>query len=144
MIPNPKDLSQQIEELAKYVQGLTRVPIVLLVDDSESDMIFMERALKESGVSIETESTHFGCVALSRLAEIKFDLIFLDLRMQGLNGIDVIEQMPDENKDTPVVILSHLDNGPLVDRAISLGAWLHLRKPIQPELLKKMLTRVKL
>lgn len=93
---------------------------------------------------METDATTIAEVAMSSLEQVKFDLIFLDLRMHPIGGIDVLRLMPELNRNTPVVIMSGLSNGPLVDEAIKLGAWLHLQKPVKVETLRQILSKVKL
>lgn len=140
----PQDLPAAIERLSGYILSLERTPKALLVDDCEDDLYFLERMIRESEVRISTESTSIPVVAISSLSQVKFDLIFLDLKMEQMSGTELIREIPQLNKETPIVIMSHLSNGPLVNEAIALGAWLHLTKPIKAEQLKLMLSRVKL
>lgn len=140
----PQDLEAAVERLAQYISTLTRRPAILIVEDNEDDLRHIERQFHEAALHVDTDATQIGAVALSCLEEFKFDLILLDLRMQPIDGMDIIRGMPDLNKDTPIVTISGHDNGPLVNEALELGVWLHLRKPVTAEHLKQMLNRVKL
>lgn len=139
-----QDLQLAVERLSQYVENLKRKPSVLLVDDSEDDLWLLKDLIRKEAIPMETDATTIAEVAMSSLEQVKFDLIFLDLRMHPIGGIDVLRLMPELNRNTPVVIMSGLSNGPLVDEAIKLGAWLHLQKPVKVETLRQILSKVKL
>lgn len=139
-----QDLQAAVERLSTYCESLKRKPSVLLVDDSEDDLWLLEDMIRKEAIPMDTDATTIAAVAMSSLDQVKFDLMFLDLRMHPVSGVDILRSMPGLNKETPVVIMSGLSNGPLVDEAIKLGAWLHLQKPIKVDMLRKILSKVKL
>jgi CheY-like chemotaxis protein/two-component sensor histidine kinase len=86
------------------VKGLS--PVVLLIDDQEADRYILHRQVTEVGCSV-VEATS-GEEGLKRAAELKPDVILLDLNMPGMDGFCVLEQLT-QNGDTaaiPVVIVT--------------------------------------
>ena len=71
-----------------------------------------------------------GEEGLKLAARLKPDIIFLDIRLPKMGGLDVLEQLrqANETKNTPVVILSNYGERELVDRGLKLGALEYLIK----------------
>jgi DNA-binding response OmpR family regulator len=68
------------------------------------------------------------------------DLIFLDIRLPGMNGLEVLEHLrqDDQTASIPVVILSNLDDEKTISRGVSLGALEYVVKSrITPQDLSK-------
>lgn len=107
-------------------------PRVLVVED--------EAPLRE--LVVVTLGPAFSCVeaasgeeALASLREEPADLVFLDVMLPGISGLDVLEQMREEEalRDVPVVVVSAWQSQSDVTRALELGADRFLPKPFQPE-----------
>jgi signal transduction histidine kinase/DNA-binding response OmpR family regulator len=101
--------------LLSFLERVTRVernlvnalpPVVLLIDDQEADRYILHRHLTEVGYSVVEAAS--GEEGLRLLAELKPDVILLDLNMPGMDGFSVLEQLK-QNGDTatiPVVIVT--------------------------------------
>jgi two-component system nitrate/nitrite response regulator NarL len=63
-----------------------------------------------------------GLQALDRIRELRPDLALLDLRLPGLDGIEVLRALEDETVDTRVLLLSAYSDGALVYEALEAGA----------------------
>jgi two-component system, NarL family, nitrate/nitrite response regulator NarL len=63
-----------------------------------------------------------GLQALNRIRELRPDLALLDLRLPGLDGIEVLRALEDETVDTRVLLLSAYSDGALVYEALEAGA----------------------
>jgi CheY-like chemotaxis protein len=86
------------------VKGLA--PVVLLIDDQEADRYILQRHVTEIGCSVVQASS--GEEGLRLAAEVKPDVILLDLNMPGMDGFCVLERL-NERADTaaiPVVIVT--------------------------------------
>jgi PAS domain S-box-containing protein len=84
--------------------------------------------LQQKGYRVlETES---GRAAITLLNEITPDLILTDLRMPNLDGFDVLKEAGTYCPDTPVIILSGIGTMDDVIKALRLGAWDYLTKPL--------------
>jgi DNA-binding response OmpR family regulator len=77
---------------------------ILLVDDEDSIHLIYSEELEEEGY--EVHSALSGEDALEKLKIISPDLVILDINMPGMNGIDVLRQMKENNPDLPVILCS--------------------------------------
>lgn len=101
---------------------------ILVVDDQDGIAELIERAL--DGYHCEIVSVNDGESAVRELRKGKFDLVFLDIVLPGMNGIDVLRELKRLSPDTPVVIMTGYFNGSLLDEASRLGIVSFIRKPI--------------
>ncbi len=110
--------------------------MVLVVDDHEPTRALVARILEqELDVQIVLAGT---CEQALRHAEQRrFDMIILDLLMPGIGGIEVLRQIRAQsaNQQTPVVILSVLDDKESVDRCMALKAHAFVAKPVNRRVL---------
>ncbi len=113
---------------------------ILLVDDEADILEFLKYNLELEGYEITTALN--GKEALDKLTE-NTDLVILDLMMPILDGFEVIERMKKDSrfKNIPVIFLT-AKNGEISEiKALELGAFDYIQKPISP---KKLLARVKI
>ena len=103
----------------------------LVVDDNEPTRILIGRILEqELGVQVSLAGT---CeVALRMLEEESFDIILLDLLMPGIGGFDLLKLIRSEsaNLDTPVIVVSVLDDKASIDHCMELKAQAYVVKPV--------------
>ncbi|MEA1903434.1 MAG: response regulator transcription factor [Actinomycetota bacterium] len=92
----------------------------------------------EANVEIVGEASS-GDQLLESLATTDVDVILLDLRMPGLSGLDVLQEMQQGETDTRVIVLSMHDDPSFVKRAIELGASGYLLKSVGKEELLRAL-----
>ena len=109
---------------------------ILVVDDDRVNRTLLARALERSGHTVTTASD--GAEALRLLAEAVPDVVLLDVVMPELDGMSVLERMKADVglRDTPVIMISALDDFDSVVRCIELGAEDYLPKPFDPVLLR--------
>jgi two-component system, response regulator, stage 0 sporulation protein F len=77
---------------------------ILLVDDEEHIRLLFKEELEEEGYIIETASNGFE--ALDRLKGSAFNLIVLDIKMPGMDGIQTLSEIKKINKDQRVILCS--------------------------------------
>jgi CheY-like chemotaxis protein len=77
---------------------------ILLVDDEESIHILYREEFEELGY--EVHSAMSGEAALELLPALSPDLVILDIQMPGMNGIDVLRQIKEQNPKLPVILSS--------------------------------------
>lgn len=89
---------------------------LLIIDDDENDVLLTKSIISKIGMGIQVEVASSGEEGLARLREgaIPPTLIMLDVKMPGINGIDVLRKIRDDKRlgPIPVVIITHslLDN----------------------------------
>src|SRR5579864_5608213 len=103
------------------------MPKILVIDD-EADMRFAVRMLLErSGHSVmEAEN---GEDALAKIDEGKPDLVLLDMRLPGMDGIQILQKVREKQKDLPIIMVTGYGNVELAEQALKLGADHYLSKP---------------
>ena len=106
---------------------------VLLIDDERIFVESLTKVLKRRGM--EVKAAFDGLSALKLLSHEEPDVIVLDLRMPGMDGLAVLEEIRAKDSLTPVILLTgHLD----IDRVVQVmdkGVALVLLKPCPVETL---------
>jgi CheY-like chemotaxis protein len=77
---------------------------ILLVDDEEHIRLLFKEELEEEGYSIDLASNGFE--ALEKVKAQRFDLVVLDIKMPGMDGIQALSEIKKINKDQPVILCS--------------------------------------
>jgi DNA-binding NarL/FixJ family response regulator len=94
---------------------------VLVADDHEVVRSGLASLLEGSDINIVAEAQN-GEEAVDKTVRHKPDVVLLDIRMPGSDGLDALEQIHKQVPDTRVVVLSTYDNPTYVARAVALGA----------------------
>ena len=114
---------------------------ILVADDSEVVTTILKTALETEG--FEVEAARNGQEAYQAGSTGEFDLIVLDQLMPGLLGTEIIQRWRDEGVETPVLILSAVDDDRVVVESFEAGAVDFVRKPFHmPELLVRIRQRM--
>ena len=77
---------------------------VLVDDDERSIRLILQQALE--GLSLHVETTADGPEALDQVVRTDYDLMLLDLRMPGLDGLEVLQRTRQQAPDLPIVIVT--------------------------------------
>ena len=109
--------------------GPNSVGAVLIVDDDLGIRQLMEDAIMEQGLKVVAVES--GEEALKELERQHFDIIFLDLVLPGLSGVEVLRAIKERNKSTLVAIVTGYGDDPIALRAMSLGPLFLIRKPFK-------------
>jgi CheY-like chemotaxis protein len=107
---------------------------VLVVDDDPVVGQSFKRVLSGKGYVVITAED--GYEALAKLQEEKFDLVFTDLRMPGMTGLDVAERVKARQPWTPVVIVTGYGSKTSEERARAAGVSDFLHKPLSPDMIE--------
>jgi DNA-binding NtrC family response regulator len=116
------------------------VPTILIVDDDSALRRAVATALADLGHrAVEAEG---GEAALAWLARNKADAVLLDLRMPGMDGLEVLRRIRARPDAPPVAVLTAVPTSANTIEAMRLGAADHLSKPIGREGLRALLERM--
>ncbi len=77
---------------------------ILVVDDEESIRLLYKEELEEEGFIVEVAKD--GLEAIEQLPQFKPDLITLDIKMPGLNGIETLKRIRETERQLPIVMCS--------------------------------------
>lgn len=115
-------------------------PVILLVEDDRLILYTLARGLRDAGYEVLEADT--GEYALEICHDKKPDLALLDVRMEGLSGLDVAQAL--QQMDVPFLFLSAYDDKEIVGNAIELGALGYLVKPLDiPQILPSLSAALK-
>lgn len=107
---------------------------ILLVEDNVSDAMFIEEMVVGAGIenvdNVHYDLTHMdSCeTAVDYLAENKADVILLDLSLPGTKGLDTVKKMVEMEKNTPIIVLTDLEDEAIALRALQNGVQDYLNK----------------
>jgi two-component system nitrogen regulation response regulator NtrX len=106
-------------------------PRILVVDDEESIRKTMRMTLEYEGFEV-TEAPS-GIEAIQAVEQDPPDLVFLDIKMPGIDGLEVLEQLKEKSPSTQVIIISGHGNVQTAVQATKLGAFDFIEKPLETE-----------
>lgn len=101
---------------------------VLVVDDDESVLRFLERGLRFEGYSSVTCTT--GEQALLEFQQDEFDLVVLDWMLPRMQGDEIMLRLRQKQANLPIIILTARDTAIDKDRMLKSGANAFLTKPV--------------
>ena len=104
---------------------------ILVVDDDEVVRRSHLRSL--AGANCEVKAVWDGAEALRAMAEHAFDVVLLDLRMPGLDGMAVLRTIKEKWPESEVVIITGYPAIETAKEAVRLGAYDYLAKPVGPD-----------
>lgn len=104
---------------------------VLIIDDEVNLRSTLTRVLQSAGC--EVTGAVNGLEALRFLSESKFDLVFLDLHLPGMDGLEVLREIRKQNQKLPVILLTGHGSMNSALEAMHLGATDYLLKPVSPK-----------
>lgn len=113
---------------------MTALRKVLVVDDDPVVGQSFKRVLSGKGYVVITAED--GYDALAKLRDENYDLVFTDLRMPGMNGLEVAEQVKARQPWVPVVIVTGYGSSKSEERARAAGVSEFLHKPLSPEMIE--------
>lgn len=112
----------------------------LIVDDSSVMRKIIERALRQSGFEFEAvyEASN-GAEGLEALKVRQVDIIFSDINMPVMDGLEFVRQLNEQNlaAGAPVVMITTESSEQHVKQAIQAGARGYIRKPFTAEQIKE-------
>lgn len=107
---------------------------VLVVDDDPTVGKAFDRVLSEKGCAVSTALN--GQEALKKLGEDDYDVVYTDIRMPGMNGIEVAERVRQRRPWIPVVIVTGYGTAAHEAKAREAGVSGFLNKPLSPEMIE--------
>jgi CheY-like chemotaxis protein len=112
---------------------------VLVVDDDPVVGKSFNRVLSQKGYVVVTAAN--AQEALSKVQDGEYDVVYTDIKMPGMSGIELAERLKVERPWTPVVIVTGYGSTANQDRAAAAGVSSFLQKPLSPEMIEGSLTK---
>jgi DNA-binding NtrC family response regulator len=104
---------------------------ILVVDDEAVIRDGVKRILERSNMEVATSSG--GRAALAMMQETDFDLVVTDLKMPGMNGIEVLKAIKVLQPEVPVIIITGYSTVDTAVEAMKNGAFDYIAKPFTPD-----------
>lgn len=112
---------------------------VLVAEDYDINRLLIDEMLSKYGVSAEFAIN--GREAVNKVSEGKYDLIFMDINMPELNGMDATVEIREKNITTPIVALTANALAGDKEHYLSIGMTDYISKPVDVEELDKVMVK---
>ena len=100
---------------------------ILVVDDEEGMCEFLQYLLEGEGYEVDV--AHSGDQALAKVEESSFDLILADIKMPGIDGLEMLRHMREADENTVVIVMTGYSSLESAIKAIKYDASDYLTKP---------------
>jgi DNA-binding NtrC family response regulator len=113
---------------------------ILIVDD---ELIMRESLagwLERDGHAVQTASS--GEEALEKIKETHFDILLVDIKMEGIGGLDVLRKVKESDPDAEVVMITAYGSIPSAIEAMKDGAFDYMLKPFDPNELGVLIEKI--
>jgi DNA-binding response OmpR family regulator len=101
---------------------------VLIVDDEPQIRSLLRDFLKKKGYAPQTAADGFE--AIQKLNDVKPDIILLDMRMPGMDGMATLTKIREIDKKVAVIMITAVEDQTVAENAMRLGAYDYILKPI--------------
>jgi len=112
---------------------------ILIVDDEAIVLDSLAGWFRQDGYRVETAKS--GKEALRLLADHRFDIALVDIKMPGMDGLELQQRMADADPDLTVVIMTAYASVESAVKALKAGAYDYVTKPFDPEELSHLVQR---
>ncbi len=113
---------------------------ILIVDDEKNIRLSLKQCLAAEEYDVEIALN--GTEGYEKLKDGAYDLVLLDMKMPGLDGMEVLEKIHQEQIDTSVVMMTAYGTIEKAVEAMKMGAIDFLKKPFAPEEIRKIVREV--
>jgi two-component system NtrC family response regulator len=107
---------------------------ILIVDDEKNYLVVLEALLASEGYEIVTSDS--ARTASKMIQEGDIDLLLTDMKMPGMSGMDLLEQVKKIKPEVPVIMMTAYGTIEMAVEAIKKGAYDYITKPFENEELK--------
>ncbi|MDD2366764.1 MAG: sigma-54 dependent transcriptional regulator [Desulfuromonadaceae bacterium] len=113
---------------------------ILVADDEESIRWVLSKALKQKGFTVDI--AHDGRQALELIKDNCYDLAILDIKMPGINGLDLLDKVREMNSDLLMVIMTAEASMKNAVEAMKRGAYDYITKPFDLDVIDAIIEKV--
>ena len=119
---------------------MPETPRILIIDDDRAFRVGTGALLTDEGYQVDAAPG--GDAGLAQLREAHYDMVLLDLKMEGRTGLSVLEELRVSGNDVPVLMLTGYATVDSAVQALKLGADDYLTKPCDNEVLRRKIKTV--
>ncbi len=112
---------------------------IMLIDDEPIVGTRLKPALEKNGYEVEIFTS--GVDALQRFEETAFDIVVTDVRMDEIDGIDVLNRALEVSPEVKVIIITGYATIEMAREALAKGAFDFIAKPFKPNELREVIEK---
>lgn len=128
IVYKPFDIDRIIAIIQELLHGKI---LILVVDDQFADRETLKTILEDKGYRVATARD--GAEAIRMVKERHYDIIFLDVKLPDMDGVQTFEQVKRIEPEAKVIMMTGYTEEDLVKRAVSAGAYTCIYKPFDME-----------
>lgn len=113
---------------------------ILIVDDELIMRESLSGWLERDGHSVTTASS--GEEAMERLQQTRFDILLVDIKMEGMSGLQLLSKVKENDPDVAVVMITAYGSIPTAIEAMKNGAYDYMLKPFDPNELGMLIEKI--
>jgi DNA-binding NtrC family response regulator len=117
------------------------VPKILLIDDDRTFLNAMTALIMTVRIDIAVDTALCAEAGLLLVGVTDYDVIISDVRMPGLDGLRLVRECKRLRPSTPVVLVTGYGDQDVEAKALHLGAYAFIHKPVQPDVLLSLVDR---
>jgi two-component system, sensor histidine kinase and response regulator len=114
---------------------------ILIVDDDQALLESLPETLRLRMDDLEVDTSDSAREALQRIAEAEHDALVVDIKMPGMDGLELLAEIKKVRPDTPTILITGHGDHELAVAALRLGAYDYVTKPIDRDYFVSCLTR---
>jgi DNA-binding response OmpR family regulator len=114
---------------------------VLIVDDEETLTWSLAKSLAHDRETYEVTTVNDGETALSVIDQQPFDVVVLDIRLPGMNGLDVLMNIKEHKPSTKVIIMTAYGSIDIREKAKARGSLYYIEKPFEIEQMRNLILK---
>jgi len=114
----------------------------ILVIDDELDMLTLLRMIIEDNTDYEVETTNSPTEGIKLIKEKDFDLVITDLKMPGMDGMELFDEFRDIKPEIPVIIITAYGSPEIAGEALKKGVTDFVTKPFRKDSILFTMKRV--
>ncbi len=115
---------------------------LMVIDDEPIVGKRLKQSLERAGYDVETFTE--GSTAIEELEKKPFDIIVTDLKMEGIDGMKILEIAREKNPDTKVIIITGFGSRATASEALNKGVFDFITKPFKMDMLKQVIRKAEM
>ena len=137
VVYKPFDIDRIIAVIEELLHEKT---LILVVDDQFGDRETLKVILKDKGYRVATAQN--GVEAIKMVKSRHYDIIFLDVRLPGIDGVETFERVKEIDPEATVIMMTGYTEEDLLEKAVSEGAYTCIYKPFDMEKVVGLVERI--
>jgi DNA-binding NtrC family response regulator len=112
---------------------------ILIIDDEPVIRDLLFDVLSRKGYKVDTAED--GAVGLKKAKANRYTVVFTDIRMPGMNGVEVYKKLKTISPESRVIVMTGYGLEEMIQEALDLGAFADVKKPFDLELIYGLVQR---